>query len=514
MKYHRFILVAGLTLCLNACDDEDKKTEESPITTDANGLNPAEKDASEQNSVTPDARAMDAMRLDGGTTEPEEAGRRFDDADFKPLADIGTLDNDEQCDDPVNEEDCDKTKVPFVFVHGTVGSGDNLAAPFQLFASNGYCSSYLKAVDYNSLGEDPNAELDAIIAQLQSETGFDEVDLSGHSQGSGHAARYAAANPDKIRRYVHLAGGCPGVARGTAASDETPGADPGDVPTLTLSSIGDMPVERCGTTANFCHQNAYIDHFAVASSVESFVEMYQFLNDGEKPETTTVKCEDNIIIEGRAITFGDSLFVAGGKIEVYELGNDPWKRDAPVYSFEVGEDGNVGPFEGKRGVYYEFKMIPPADKAESMGTRYTYMPPFTRSDRWIRFLYRSENPTATATNALVNFSEAHSVMVVRMKRGGFHYPIHGFTVDGFDALNEINAPTPGTNVGYYLFDASGEGEGESNGGNIVTGLFVNSCDIFMPAAAPRFIEVKMGRQTVKVPNWPSAEGTLSLILFD
>ncbi len=519
----------ALTLCLHACSDDEKTTESPPTATDASGVQASDAAQGDPGTAEPSADASaeasaDASVMDGeaqgdgasGGTDAAAARdvRQITDADFKPLADRGEPDNGETCDEPVNEEDCDTTKRPFVFVHGTIGSGENFEGPFQLFASNGYCSSYLKAVDYNSMGENPIEELDAIIARLQEETGFDEVDLAGHSQGSGHGSRYAAANPDKIARYIHLAGGCPGVVRGTPIGDDNPGADPGGVPTLTLSSIGDMPVERCGTTANVCLQNMYLDHFAVASSVESFVEMYKFLNDGEEPQNTTVQCEDNIVLEGRALTFGDSQFMEGAKIEVYELGDEPWERDDPAHTFDVGADGWVGPFDAKRGVSYEFKMLPPEEKADSMPVRYSYFPPFVRSDRWIRFLYRSENSAALATNRQVNFTDDHAVLVVRMKRGGLHYGQHSMLVDGFEIVNADNAPTPATNVGYYLYDAAGEGEGESNGGTIVSGVFVNSCDVFMQAATPAFIEVEFENQTVKVPNWPSGGGVLSLVMFD
>jgi len=497
------IPVVGVVLlfCPVACSDDDetpqKIEDENPSMT-GDPIS-GDQDAGSTDSPTIE---MDGGTGDGAAQEPKTPPvGRFTEDDYKDLANPGNPDRDETCDDPVNEEDCDTSKRPIVFVHGTIASGDNLAGSFQLFASNGYCSSFMKAVDYNSLGDNPNEELDAIIAQLQEETGFDQVDLSGHSQGSGHAARYAAENPEKIARYIHLAGGCPDN-------------DPGGVPTLTLSSIGDMPVEECGTTANFCHQNAYIDHFAVASSIESFVEMYKFLNDGEEPATTTVKCEDNIVLEGRAISYGDCAIIEGGKIEVYELGDEPWDRGDPVYSFDIDADGWVGPFNAKRGVYYEFKMIPPADKADTLPLRYTYMPPFARSDRWIRFLYKSENAMVNSVNSQVNFGDNHAVILPRMKRGGIHYGQHSVLVDGFDIVNEENAPTPATNVGYYLFDAKGEGEGESNGGSIVSGTFVNSCDVYMQAAEPAFIEVNFGTQTVKVPNWPSGDDIMSLILFD
>ena len=53
----------------------------------------------------------------------------------------------------VKDADCDKTLRPFVFVHGTYGSGDNFAHVAALLASNGYCPERIVAVEYNSLGD-------------------------------------------------------------------------------------------------------------------------------------------------------------------------------------------------------------------------------------------------------------------------------------------------------------------------------------------------------------------------
>ena len=67
---------------------------------------------------------------------------------------------DELCPVIVADADCDTSKRPFVFVHGTYGSGDNIANVAMLFGSNGYCQDRFVAVEYNSLGGDP---LDALM---------------------------------------------------------------------------------------------------------------------------------------------------------------------------------------------------------------------------------------------------------------------------------------------------------------------------------------------------------------
>src|SRR5690242_8339852 len=67
----------------------------------------------------------------------------------------------DDCPVVVKDADCDKSQRPFVFVHGTYGSGDNFAHVASLLTSNGFCADRIVAVEYNSLGDNPGANCDA-----------------------------------------------------------------------------------------------------------------------------------------------------------------------------------------------------------------------------------------------------------------------------------------------------------------------------------------------------------------
>jgi pimeloyl-ACP methyl ester carboxylesterase len=406
------------------------------------------------------------------------------------------------CTAMVDEAQCDRSKRPIVLIHGTVGSGDNFANPMELFASNGYCSDMIRAVDYNSLGGSPDAELDALIEELRQKYGHEKVDLMGHSQGAGHGARYSGLHPDKIANYVHCAG-------------QQLASDPGGVRTLCLSSTGDRPIS-CGTSANNTFQDDTVDHFAVASSTGSFVEMYKFLNDGQEPKYREVQCGNPIVLHARAVTFPDSQYVVGAKVEVYELGDSPRERGTPFKTFEVGADGYIEPFEAKRGVAYEFKLTAPA--GDPRPVRYTYMAPFKRSDRLIRLLFRTTSEQWAMTSNSVDYNDAHAVIIARHKKGAFLSGRDSLTVDGFEAINPQSAPPRATIVGMYLYDKAldtpdGPGNGVSDGGSIITATFINSSDVFIPSSPPAFVELDFNGQKLKVPNWPSATEGMSLVLL-
>ena len=429
-----------------------------------------------------------------------------------------------RCPVMVNDADCDRSKRPIVFVHGTVANGESFSYPALLLASNGYCADRIRAVEYNSLvplacpKDKPDcpfmldgmetykrakAAIDEAIQQLRDETGADKVDLLGHSQGAGHGAVYTRENPDKVAHYIHLAGG-------------QLESDPGDVPTLCLSSTGDTP-RQCKTTKNFVFQDDTLDHAAVASSSEAFVEIYKFLNDDKAPDYTTVQCGSPITLEGRAPTFGDNTFLPGSKVEVYVVGENVFSRGAPVRVFNIGDDGKFGPWEAKPDVAYEFKLIAPT--GDKRKPRHAYLKPFVRSDRLLRFNFESMDPVASATGKKVNYNDHHSVIVARRRQKAFLFGRDSLTIDGFEALSEENAKARNVVCALYLYDAAtgdmpGPGDGMSSGKSIISGTFLNSADVFIPTDEVRFVEVKFGDTVLHVQDWGSATQGMSIVLVD
>lgn len=455
-------------------------------------------------------------------------------------SDAGEVELPEGCEVLVNDSDCDKTRRPIVFVHGTVANGDSFAHPALILASNGYCSDRIRAVEYHSLvaldagagdgdaglneaGRPATfmldrteayrraaADIDRVIEELRRETGFDKVDLAGHSQGSGHGSTYAGMNPDKVAHYIHLAGA-------QLASD------PGGVPTLCLSSTGDRPVS-CGTTKNVTFQDNTLDHSAVASATEAAVEMYKFLNDGAEPRYKEIQCGSPIVLEGRAQTFAENAILVGSKVEIYKLGDSPRERGAPEASYTISSNGKFGPFEAERGVSYEFKLVPPEGDT-TRRVAHAYYPPFKRSDRLLRFNFETKDPVASATSALVNRGPGFSVVIPRTRQKAFMYDRDSLKVNGFEVINKANTWNEMTNrsnvtVAYYLFDKSlthpayADGDKKTSGASIISGAFVNSADVYFSAEQPAWITIDFNGNSMKIPNWPSVPEGSSVVFLN
>ncbi|MGH6692938.1 MAG: esterase/lipase family protein, partial [Gammaproteobacteria bacterium] len=232
-----------------------------------------------------------------------------------------------QCDVVVPDADCDTSKRPIVFIHGTFGSATEISTPAQLFGSNGYCQDRFVAVEYDSLGDSPLPQLEALVDDVLARAGFDQVVLAGHSQGTRHACEYLGLHSDKVAQYLNLSGGCDGAG----------------VPSLSLSSQNDLgisvdgvrtpgPVHPAATSTQEQVTLEMEDHVAVAGSKNAFVAMWKYLY-GEDPEYTTIQCgQDPVVLDGKAVTLGDNVIRANARIDVFEVDRleDPWVRGEPT----------------------------------------------------------------------------------------------------------------------------------------------------------------------------------------
>jgi pimeloyl-ACP methyl ester carboxylesterase len=436
---------------------------------------------------------------DSGGARPDAAADASGIADAQSGPEAG--DASDQCPVVVRESDCDRTQRPIVFVHGTFGSGDNIANVALLFGSNGYCQDRFVAVDYNSLGGNPLAQLDALIGKVLADTGLDKVELMGHSQGTSHCYTYLEdpAHVAKVAHYVHLAGGAKA-------------APPGGVPTMSVASMGDTLLGDAGVagaekTVVFQTQ----DHFAVASSTATFVELHKYLR-GRDPQYTTLQCgEETVTLSGKAESFADNAPVASGKTEIYELGSAPRDRAMPIATLTATADGSFGPWQAKRLQAYEFKGFD--GQGRLIGRQ--YFAPFKRSDRLLRLLVPSAHLVAAGVTNSVVRDDRHVAVIARQVKGAFRKDLgDSLKINGIEVLSDPIANADTSTVGLFLFDENRNGV--TNGGSLLAYAatpFVKGTDVFMSASPPAFLEMNFNGTVLKIPNWPSASEGLTSVMF-
>ena len=325
----------------------------------------------------------------------------------------------------VKAADCDTSQRPILFVHGTYSSGTDIAHMAALLGSNGFCQDRIAAIDYDSVSasagftgggvDSPGVDCTgpntpsgcgmidkAITALLQKFPQFTQVDLAGHSQGTFHCGNYLANHADRVAHYINFSGvpavgdvqtlslssdrdlfGSPHHATGTSVCAYHQTEDGGTEAMLPAGGAADASASGDGGAGCNVVQYTFIhqDHFAVAASKDSFVQVYKYLT-GKDPMYTDIQCgDDPVTVEGVAETFADNVPIAG---QARDPRGGPTPRDttAPTMTLTSDSSGHFGPVMLKRNVEYVFIGYDASGKIVG----WQYFTPFKRDNRLIRLL--------------------------------------------------------------------------------------------------------------------------------
>lgn len=405
---------------------------------------------------------------------------------------------------------------PVIFVHGGSGSGAQFESQAMRFTSNGYPPTSIGVVEYDSgtLSPGDSAEaafvygqIDARIAQLQAATGKAQVDLMGHSLGTSFSHGYLAdpARAAKVAHYVNIDGR-------TAASP------PGGVPTLALWAGAvnrPTPPTIVGAT-NVTIPNQ--EHVQVASSAESFAEMFEFLT-GDAPATTDIVREVGAIqISGRAVTFPDNVGQAGATVEVWRVRprtGERWGK-GPRAVLTAAVDGSFS-FTGRQKNFYEFVV-----KAGSALPLHYFYERFPRSDHLVRL-----NAAPALEPFFPQSSTKMGLAAIRYKEywGDRGAENDVLSIDGTNVINPVTAPSGAVgaaSVAFFVFDVGTDGVSHVDQIPVPFGPvpFLTGADLSIPvSSAPLAITtVPRGNQrfarTINIRRIPGTAGRIVVQLHD
>jgi hypothetical protein len=398
-----------------------------------------------------------------------------------------------------------KSFRPIVFVHGFAGSGEQYEHAAKLFASNGYPPTWINNYDYNSTGPDGGSEpLDKFIDAVRARTGFDKVDLVGHSRGTSVSQAYLsdAKRAAKVAHYANIGG--------------RPANNVGGVPTLVLGSKGDKLAGPGSARDGAKHVVLEKpDHVGVATGTESFAHVFGFFNDGKKPDTLEIKPQDAIVVAGFVKSFGPNKPEAGANISIYEVASETGRRvrEEPVAKFVARDDGTWGPFHAKPGQHYEFCLT------QKGGTRpvHYYREPFKRTDLLVYLKTRDDKTEPGATIAKeMNPSDDSSILIVSHLNGAIIAGRDSLKVNGVELATEEIAPEKLTKVGFFLFDANGNKKTDATlpKGAAWSRPFLTAADVYIPTAPPASVKIEFNGRVLNVPNWKAASEGQSTVSFD
>jgi hypothetical protein len=419
---------------------------------------------------------------------------------------------------------------------------------------------------------------------------FTQVDLAGHSQGTFHCGTYLSLHADKIAHYINFSGvpdvgdvqtlslsslrdlNLPGAppphhATGTSmcAFQEQPdgsivpaaldagagpaseggssegGSDEGGSSEGGSSASGGPGEPFAGDAGGACNVKQITlinqDHFAVAASKDSFVQVYRYLNGGQDPKYTDIQCgDDPVTVEGVAETFADNTPIAG-KLEIREVGTTPRDTsDMPMtlFSGDAGAGappGHFGPVQLKRNTQYVFTGYDATGKLVG----WQYFTPFKRDNRLIRLLSPASgsdgSPVGTivaaqSTNHVVSSTKT-AVVIARWAQGGLRQDLGAsLKVNGVEVLSSdnsglgaaMNSSLQGGIAALFLEDANKNGETDLGLPYYTT--FIAFTDVFIDATKPAFVNLSFtaGSEdpvTANVPvvldNFPSSQGLIEVM---
>lgn len=410
----------------------------------------------------------------------------------------------------VPKEEVDNRKFPIIMIHGFLASGDTYEKQMLRFASNDYDLDLLYTYNWNSLGAGGSntGQLDKFVDEVIAKTGFSQVELVGHSAGSGFVFEYCKSDvrAAKVRHLVLLAGTKQAQSAGTA---KTP------VKTLNIFSPYDQIVKLGGDVKNATNISLPDkDHYEVATSAETFTEMYKFFT-GETPKTTEVIAQNNPTISGSVLSFGENLSGNGATLEIYELISENGNRISrtPEFTFSVKEDNTWGPIQVKSNTNYEFKVF--TGKNGDRPVHY-YREAFVRDNKNV--LIRSYPPSGSTASlfltglpnqedqaAMAFFSASQAVIEERDQ----------FSVNDNNLANKQLASASNTTIAMFIYDDNKNMKTDLKPiGTFSAFPFLAGVDIYFPLEGGNFSTFKFNGRVLNMPNWPSASEGVAIAIFD
>jgi pimeloyl-ACP methyl ester carboxylesterase len=402
---------------------------------------------------------------------------------------------------------------PVIFVHGGSGSGAQFDTQALRLMSNGYPADRIAVHEYDSTFgtntmEEVWAGLDELIAELLRETGADGVDLLGHSLGTTVSQGYLTSSPERaasVAHYVNIDGR-------TAASP------PGAVDTLAVWGEGDQTRQIVGA------QNYYApdqSHVQVATSAETFAQIYRFFTAHEPETTDVVPQRGRIRLSGEANVFPQNQGADGFTLQIFEIdrrGRREHRR--PAATFAIGADGAWGPFKAHAGERYEFALT-----RTDGSVHHLYFQPFLRSDHLVRLLTSRPGEGLDLLREPSDTSAGFGVIRYKEMWGDQGANNDTLEIDGANILNPATAPRTKRVNAMFVGDDNLDG---------VTDLsapvqpwfslpFISAVDLVVPATTPPDDTVRIemvaragdgDEEVVNIPNWATSQNIVTITFRD
>jgi hypothetical protein len=391
-------------------------------------------------------------------------------------------------------------KLPIVFVHGFLASGDTWNTQYNRFLQNGYTQNQLQVFDWNTInGKGVDSLLNIFIDSVLQLNYATQVNLIGHSAGGGLGYKYCNNEnyAKKIAHYVHIGSG----------KLNTPAAN-GTIPTQIIYSTDDKVAQKAGDTEGaFNVKLSGLDHYQVATSATTFEQLFLFFN-GEKPKAIFSKEHNlkNILVRNLFFVTNQVLptskaivqqynsregnFV--GSTQTYTANSQGWWGMKVNKSIPLNYSISIEPNAASRKVTYFFETIV-NDKLISLRA--------FSADNMIGTLL-SQLPKNESQPALCIFTANQAVVA-----GRDTLAINGVSLSGAQLT-----PANKTIIATFVYD---DGDGKSSGTKhaaLAAAPFMNGIDCYIDAKKEKVITIYYNGRTIKIPLLTSKESISVVVL--
>lgn len=398
---------------------------------------------------------------------------------------------------------CDNTKRPIVFIHGFLASGDTYAGQINRFAERLYCPGRLFVFDWNSVGgngKKTDSLLEAFINDVLKRTGASHIDLVGHSAGGGLGRGYLldSANAAKVAHYVHL-----GSRRWFYEYSWFPNKKCLNIYSTADKVMGNLGGEVEGAV-NIDLKDK--DHYEVATSLETFRAIHEFLNEGNK-ETDAYVIVEKSLISGKAVLLGDNTPMKNARVLVYKLNDKSGARlsKEPLVVFKTSNKGEWGTFVADRKSRYEIELVPGDSSQRTISYFFesfqepnsnVYLRGFPRGNMIASML--GDLPAKKEQSLIIVYSSQKAVIAGR----------DSLAVNDVPLSSAILTPASKTIISTFIFD---DGDGKTSGiplKQFSATPFLSGVDVNLPARKNGTHTIYYNGRTLVLPAKSSKERIL------
>ncbi len=258
------------------------------------------------------------------------------------------------------------------------------------------------------------------------------------------------------------------------------------------------------------------DHYEVATAVESFDRIYQFINDGASPATLEVSSQENVSISGKALSLGENNPLGNATVDIYPVFAETGLRrtELPEFSINTSVDGTWGPVSLPSCRHYEFVVTNNADPSDRIV--HYYREGFLHDNALVYL--RTIPPPGTLAGLLLAGLPSDDQQAVQAIFTSSQAVVNGrdtLFVNDSELSNPAFTSADQTTIAIFLYDNDNQmSDLVSHGGLFDTSPFLNAVDYYFEGSEELYSIYEFNGRKLAAPHWPSSSNGVSVIVFD